>query len=110
MTRFERWAPWWGLVVVPSAFLGLLSAAYALVPLACRVQQHGLVLVAPAAALVVCGLGVLLSGVTVASYRRAGVPPERRFLGAVSLAVAVLFLAATLVQGYVAIALSPCLS
>ena len=113
MSRFDRWAPWWGLLVAPAAFLGLLSAAYALVPYACREQAPVFVHLAPALELLICAVGVLLSGAAVARWRRAGpatVPPERRFLGAVSLATAILFLAATLVQWYVAASLSPCLS
>ena len=39
-----RLAPWWGLVVVPSVFLGGLSLAYAVVSLACRSGSHALVL------------------------------------------------------------------
>ena len=113
MSRFDRWAPWWGLLVVPSAVLGLLSVAYALVPYACREQAPAFVHLAPAAELVICAIGVLLSGAAIMRWRReavAAVPPERRFLGAVSLATATLFLVATLVQWYVAASLSPCLS
>lgn len=113
MSRFDRWAPWWGLLVAPSAFLGLLSAAYAIVPYACREQAPAFVHLAPALECVICAIGVWLSGTAVSRWRRfadGSVPPERRFLGAVSLATATLFLAASLVQWYVAAALSPCLS
>jgi hypothetical protein len=113
MSRLERWAPWWGLLLVPSAFLGLQSAAYAMVPYACRSDHQALIHVAPAIQVAISVIGVLLSGATVLRARTAHaahVPPERRFLNAVSLATAILFLVATLVQWYVAIALSPCLS
>ena len=112
MSTFERWAPWWGLVVVPSTFLGLQSAAYAMVPLACRTEQHVLVHLPLGLQVAISVLGVLL-GVWLVQRGKAAagaVPPERRFLNAVSLATAVLFLAAALVQWYVAVALSPCLS
>ena len=52
MSPVERWAPWWALIVVPLAFLGNQSAAYAIVALACRTQNHALVHVFPAATLV----------------------------------------------------------
>ena len=113
MSTFERWAPWWGLLVVPAAFIGLLSAAYAMTPYACRSGAQALVHLAPAVELAVCAVGVLLSAVVVARGRSApalAVPSERRFLNVVSLAVALLFLVATLLQWYVAIALSPCFS
>ena len=113
MSTFERWAPWWGLIVVPAAFLGLLSANYAMVSYACRSEQHGLVHIAPALELAISALGVLLSAMVVLHGRSAPggvVPPERRFLNAISLATAILFLIATLVQWYVVFGLSPCLS
>ena len=111
MTAFDRVAPWWGLVVVPSAFLALLSAAYAIVPLACREQTHVLVHLAPAAGVGVAAIGVVLSGIVSSRYRAAaGIPPERRFLVAISLATALLFFVASLAQWYVAAALSPCWS
>ena len=106
-TAFERWAPWWGLLVVPTAFLTNLSAAYAIVALACRSQNHGLVHVFPALTLATAVLGVGLSG-WCAVRGGAGVRAERRFLVVVSLAVAALFVLATLAQWYVAAALSPC--
>ena len=108
MSAFDRLAPWWGLLVAPSAFLGLLSAAYALVPLACRQELHALVHIAPAAELVICVIGVVLSGAAVVRYRASvGVSPGRRFLGAISLATAGLFSFASLAQWYVAAAISP---
>ena len=111
MSAFDRLAPWWGLLVAPSAFLGLLSAAYALVPFACRQQMHALVHVAPAAEVMICAVGVALSGVALARYRTsAGAPPARRFLAAISLATALLFLVASVAQWYVAAAISPCVS
>jgi hypothetical protein len=109
LSRLDRWAPWWGLVVVPGAFIALLSAAYAVVPLACRTQVHALVHVAPATELAICILGVLLSVRALRQARRIQQPAsDRRFLAAISLSIALLFLAATLVQWYVAIMLSPC--
>jgi len=113
MSTFERWVPWWGLLVVPAAFIGSLSASYMIVPYACRMQQYALVHVAPAVQLAITALGVLLSAWLVMRGRDApatDVPPERRFLNAISLAVAILFLVATLAQWYVAAALSPCMS
>ena len=111
MSAFDRLAPWWGLLVAPSAFLGLLSAAYAVVPFACREQMHALVHVAPAAEFVICAIGVALSAAAIARYRAAAaITPGRRFLGAISLATAATFLVASLAQWYVAAALSPCLS
>lgn len=110
MSAFDRLAPWWGLLVVPSAFLGLLSLDYAMVSLACRDQMGALVHLGPAAGVAIAAIGVLLSAVSVGRYRTLGAPPERRFLNAVSLAVAAGFLVASLVQWYVAAALSPCLS
>jgi hypothetical protein len=106
----ERAAPWCALVVVPSAFLANLSAAYALVPLACITLRHGLVHIAPAAGLVVTLAGIALSAWSLRRARSATgtLPNERHFLSAVSLAVAALFLLATLTQWYVAVALSPC--
>ena len=73
MSRFDRWAPWWGLLVAPSAFLGLLSVAYALVPYACREQAPAFVHLAPAAELVICAIGVLLSGAAIMRWRREAV-------------------------------------
>ena len=111
MTAIERFGPWWGLLVVPTVFLAGLSAAYALVPLACRTGAYALVHLAPGAEFVVEVLGVVVSAWCVMRVRRAAasVPEERSFLATVSLATAILFLAATLVQWYVAAVLSPCL-
>jgi heme/copper-type cytochrome/quinol oxidase subunit 3 len=111
MNLVERYGPWWGLLVVPSAFLGGLSLAYALVSLACQTGRHGLVHIAPASEVAVEVLGLILSGYCVWRLNetgRAQVPEDRRFLATVSLASAVLFLVATLVQWYEAAALSPC--
>ena len=89
-SAFERWAPWWGCWSCRSAFLGLLSAAYALVPLACRSQHHGLVHVSPggrrssisALGVVLCGIGGMTRAQAVAGAGRAPVPrrgePRRR--------------------------------
>jgi hypothetical protein len=113
MNAVERYGPWWALLVVPSAFLGGLSLAYALVSLACRTGTHGLVHVAPAGEVAVEALGLAMSGYCVWRLRGPGgrgIPEERRFLAGVSLATALLFLVATLVQWYVAAALSPCTS
>jgi hypothetical protein len=113
MSTFERWVPWWGLLVVPAAFLGTMSANYMIVPYACRVQHYALVHVAPAVQLAITVLGVVFSAWLVMRGRDAPVtvvPPERRFLNAISLAVAILFFVATLGQWYVAAALSPCIS
>jgi hypothetical protein len=107
-SAFERWAPWWGLLVVPTAFLTNQSAAYAIVAFACRSQHHALVHVFPALTLASALLGVALSG-WCAVRGGPGVRAERRFLVMVSLAVAALFVLATLAQWYVAAALSPCL-
>ena len=108
MSPVERWAPWWALIVVPLAFLGNQSAAYAIVALACRSQKHALVHVFPAATLVAALLGVALCGWCMRSGSGA-IRAERRFLVVVSLAVSALFVLATLAQWYVAAALSPCL-
>jgi hypothetical protein len=111
MNAIERFGPWWGLVVVPSVFLGGLSLAYALVALACRTGMHGLVHVAPAGELGTEILGLALSGYCLLRLREAPDAPlraPRRFLVALSLAIGALFLLATLVQWYVAAALSPC--
>ena len=62
MSAVERWAPWWALIVVPLAFLGNQSAAYAIVAFACRSQRHVLVHVFPALTLVAALLGVALCG------------------------------------------------
>jgi len=108
MSPVERWAPWWALIIVPLAFLGNQSAAYAIVALACRSQHHVLVHVFPALAFAAAVLGVALCGWCIRSGSGA-IRAERRFLVMVSLAVAALFALATLVQWYVAAALSPCL-
>jgi heme/copper-type cytochrome/quinol oxidase subunit 3 len=111
MNAALRWAPWWALVVVPSMFLGSLSAAYAVAPLACREQARALMHVAPVATLVATLVGLALSAWTLRRLRgEAATPPvvTRRFLGGVGLALGVLFLFATLLQWYVAAALSPC--
>jgi len=108
MSPVERWAPWWALIVVPLAFLGNQSAAYAIVAFACRSQHHGLVHVFPAAALVAALLGVALCGWCMRSDSGA-IRAERRFLVVVSFAVAALFVVATLAQWYVAATVSPCL-
>lgn len=111
MSMLERFGPWWGLVVVPSAFLGGLSLAYALVSLACRTGSHGLVHAAPAGELAVEVIGLAVSAWCVARLRASGrVPQDRWFLASVSLAVATLFIIATIVQWYVAASLSPCLA
>jgi hypothetical protein len=111
MSAFDRLAPWWGLLVAPSAFLGLLSVAYALVPFACREQMHALVHLAPATEVVICTIGVALSGAALARHRTsAGAPPARPFMAAISLATALLFLVASGAQWYVAAALSPCVA
>lgn len=107
MSPVERWAPWWALVVVPLAFLGNQSAAYAIVALACRSEHHVLVHVFPALALAAALIGVALCGWCI--RRGPAVRGERRFLVHVSLAVAALFVLATLAQWYVAATLSPCL-
>ena len=105
-----RWGPWWGLLLVPSAFLASLSAAYAVVPYACMTMRHGLVHVAPALCGIVALVGVALCAVALRrADRDAAVGPERHFLALVGLAVAALFLLATLAQWYVAAALTPCL-
>ena len=110
MTVLERFGPWWGLVVVPAAFLGGISLAYSLVSLACRTGSHGLVHIAPAGELVIELAGLAVSAWCVARLRESGrAPADRWFLASISLAVAMLFLVATLVQWYVAAALSPCL-
>ena len=106
-TPFERWAPWWGLLGVPAAFLANQSAAYAIVAYACRSQHHALVHLFPALCLAMALAGVALSG-WCAWRGGAGVRAERRFLVTVSLAVAALFVLATLTLWYVAAALSPC--
>lgn len=113
MNAIERFGPWWGLAVVPSVFLGGLSLAYALVSLACQTGAHGLVHVAPAGELGAELLGLALSAYCLARLRRAGharVPESRRFLATLSVASGSLFLLATLVQWYVAAAVSPCVS
>jgi hypothetical protein len=106
----RRWAPWWGLLVVPTLFLTNQSAAYAIVAFACRSERQSLVHLFPALTLAIALLGVALSGWCVLRSRGAGaaVRPERRFLEIVSLATAALFVLATLAQWYVAAALSPC--
>jgi len=111
-SRLVRWAPWWGLLIVPSAFLASLSAAYAVVGHACSTGHQALVYIAPAIAAVIAVIGLLLSGWSV--WRTSAVHPTPppgpgRFLATISLATAALFLLATLVQWYVAAALSPCL-
>lgn len=108
MSALERWAPWWALLVVPAVFLGGLSLAYALVSLACTTGRHGLVHVAPAGEVLVEIGGVAMSWYCVRRFRILAVPEARRFLAGVSLAVAVLFLVASLMQWYVAASLSPC--
>jgi hypothetical protein len=108
VSPFERWAPWWGLLVVPASFLTNQSAAYAIVSFACRSQHQALVHVFPALTLVTAVLGVAMSAWC--AWRGGPVMrPERRFLVYISLAVAALFVLATLTQWYVAAALSPCL-
>ena len=107
MSPLERWGPWWGLVVVPAAFVGYQTAAYAVVALACRHQQ-ALVHLFPALTLATAVLGVVVSG-WCALRGSPAVRAERRFLVYVSLAVAALFVVATVAQWYVAAALSPCL-
>ena len=109
MSPVERWAPWWALIVVPLVFLGNQSAAYAIVAFACRSQHHALVHVFPALTLVAAVLGVALCGWCMTRGSGA-IRAERRFLVLVSLAIAALFVVATLAQWYVAAALSPCLS
>ena len=112
MSALERYAPWWGLLGVPSLFLADLSAAYALVAWACRSGTHAWVHVGPAVATLGALLGIGLSGYCVARLRASTArvaPPRYRFVAVVSLATALLFLLATLMQWYVAAALSPCL-
>jgi hypothetical protein len=113
MNAIERFGPWWGLAVVPSVFLGGLSLAYALVSLACRTGAHGLVHLAPAGELGAELLGLALSVYCLLRLRRAGhagATESRRFLVVLSLGSVCLFLLATLVQWYVAAAVSPCVA
>jgi hypothetical protein len=113
MNVIERCGPWWGLVVVPSVFLGGLSLAYALVSLACQTGAHGLVHVAPAGEAGAEVLGIALSAHCLVRLRDAppaGAGESRRFLVVLSLASGALFLLATLVQWYVVAAVSPCVS
>jgi len=107
----ERWAPWWGLLVVPSTFLANLSVAYAVVPFACMTQRHGLLHVAPAVGLAITLVGLALSLWSLARLRDAEGQPvrvARRFLAGMSLALVMLFLLATLTQWYAIFKLSPC--
>jgi hypothetical protein len=104
-----RGAPWWSLLLVPSAFLANLSVAYAVVPYACMTMRHGLIHIAPALCAVAALTGILLCAWAVRRARRdPSLPPERHFLSLVALAVAGLFLLATLAQWYVVVALTPC--
>src|SRR4051812_36463028 len=111
MTLLERFAPWWGMLVVPGAFLTNLSVAYAVVPLACSTQHHGLLHIAPAIGLVITLMGLAWSGWSVMRLRGANgtlVTQAHRFLAWVGLSVAALFLLATLAQWYMIVRLSPC--
>lgn len=106
-----RWAPWWALLVVPSVFLGCMSAGYALAPLACRRHLDALLHVAPLVALVVALVGLALSAWTLHRLRREAATPAvdaRRFLGGIGVALGLLFLVAAALQWYVAAGLSPC--
>jgi hypothetical protein len=109
MSPIVRYGPWWALLVVPGVFLGSLSAAYAVAPLACMTQRHGIVHIAPAIALLVALSGVALAGLSWRRLQRAGDRADRRFLAGIAAAVAALFVLAALAQWYVAAALSPCL-
>jgi hypothetical protein len=107
-----RLAPWWGLVVVPSVFLGGLSLAYAVVSLACRSGSHALVHLAPAGEVLVAIIGIALSTWSVLRLRQAAGDAalrSRRFVATVSLVTAGAFLGASIVQWYVAAAMSPCI-
>ena len=109
MSPVERWAPWWALIVVPLAFLGNQSAAYAIVAFACRSQHHALVHVFPA--LDARRGPARRRAVRLVHDARQRRDPRRAPLPRAGRASPSprSFVLATLAQWYVAAALSPCL-
>jgi hypothetical protein len=104
-------AYWLGIVGAPLVALGYLSAAYALVPLSCLSQRHGLL---DAAAAIAAAVAIVFVGSAWIAHRRLpaarGTPLGERhaFLAGIALAVSVLSLVAIVAIASTRLALGPC--
>jgi hypothetical protein len=107
----RTFAYWLGIVGAPLATLGYLSAAYALVPLACISQRHALLDLASAVA-----IGATLVAVGFAwgawlhppAARGSPLGERHAFLANVALAVSVLSLVAIIAMAATRLAIGPC--
>jgi hypothetical protein len=104
-------AYWLGIVGAPLVALAYLSAAYALVPLACLSQHHGIL--EAAAAMAAAATLVALGGAWLARQRlpaARGTPLGERhaFLAGVALSVSGLSLVAVVAIAATRLALGPC--
>lgn len=105
-------AYWLGIVGAPLVALGYLSAAYALVPLSCLSQRHGLLdaaaAVAAAAALACVG-GAWLAHRRLPAARGTPLGERHAFLAGIALAVSALSLLAIAAIAATRLALAPCI-
>jgi hypothetical protein len=104
---------WPGIIGAPLVFLTLVSAAYALVPWACRSQHHGVLDYVSAFALLLTLAATLLGAL---AWRRTGahggspLAARKRFLAELAIALGALSSVAVLAQWATRLALSPCIS
>lgn len=111
--RRRQLALWPGLFVPPITFLGWLTAAYALVPLACATRQPGLLHVASAVALSLTLVGGLIAwrdwraaGHVVAGEGESGA--RSRFLALVGLLVSSMFALVLVAAWFTALVVPAC--
>jgi hypothetical protein len=107
---------WFPILVTPLVTLTQLSVNYALVPLACRTQQHLSIHLVSAAAVAIALAGIVMAW---GAWREAGtdVVPDgptqaarTRFLGMMGVVISAMMALASLAQWLTAVFISPCVS